>query len=444
MSNIGTKLLRLFTDEEVKAAQKALKAGPDVKRIGDAINPDEVIEGTPTRAKKQDVIDAEYDPLLIDRTARTPDEVKQYNETSLIDALNKNKTKGLAGAGLLYSDSTGSVPPKETESESPAGPTGSGSTKITSTTTKPKETSTISLPESEEAKLIESRLNNLNLQYAELKDPPMTSDVLRKQMADDLKKVRENKETTYLWAQLAERFLAAATKFGAAKEGLARNLDMSNAEVERTDWDKLTERAYIRYKEDVQDLVNKLDKEDKAKAQVDALKVRQDELRTSLKQNLAKLQDARASELRRLEERRQDRAAKAKESGLDRDLRLKIAEIKKTQSPEQVQGFVSEFTNDPATAKELYAAALLGDSAFKSALTRSGVADKLKPEALDKYSKESWFGLGERKLNVGDARGAVLSPKQAESTEKKAGPYGNRVSQNGVNYIWNGAEYIPE
>ena len=165
----------------------------------------------------------------------------------------------------------------------------------------------------EEEKLLEAKLDDTLEAYKQLTDPSMTPADLRTQMVNDLKQVRGDKEQTLMWAQLAERFLAAATKYGAAKEGLSRGLNMSQAEIERTDWDKMTDRAFDQYKEDYADLVSKFEKEDKAKAEVDKSKTEQVKAMSDLKLNIARLKDARAREMRELQQRRADRVQKAQQ-----------------------------------------------------------------------------------------------------------------------------------
>jgi len=168
--------------------------------------------------------------------------------------------------------------------------------------------------EGEAEKMLAKRLNKVNEAYNELDDPERTNENRRQEMIDDLKKVRDNREKSLAWAQLAERFLAAATKFGAAKEGLGRGLDMSQAEIERTDWDALTNRAFDKYKEDYANLIGKFEGEDKLKAATDKQKAAIAKTRADLKLQLAKLKDARAKESRAARERQLDRAAKAAKS----------------------------------------------------------------------------------------------------------------------------------
>lgn len=281
---------------------------------------------------------------------RTPEEVKQANDATFLDAFNKQRGKGLAAAGVGSFMLTADAPRTQEEvlEQEPVVPSlvekpiNSTQTTNVSQTTKSSAPSSPSAtsketpsaaPESKELQLLDNRLKNLNLQYAQLEDPPIDSAELREDMANRIKKVRDDKEAMYMWGQLAERLVAALVKYGAAREGLAKNLDMSNAEVERTNWDKLIDRAYTRYKQDADDLIVKLDKQDKAKAQVDALRVKQDEIRTSLKERMARLEDAREAEKRREAERKQERLDRARENQLNRETRTTIANLKQSNSP---------------------------------------------------------------------------------------------------------------
>lgn len=195
----------------------------------------------------------------------------------------------------------------------------------------PKKTTDIDrilLPESEEEVELNKRLKENLDAFSKLKDPEVRSKSRREQMFKDLSDVRDNREKALMWASLAERFLAAATKYAAAKEGRARNLNMSKAEIERTDWDGMIDRAYAKYKEDYENLAGDLAAEDKAVAT--SRKQREDILKESkdLAQQLARLKDARAKEQARLDQQRQELIQRAKDRRLDRTSREDIAGIK--------------------------------------------------------------------------------------------------------------------
>jgi len=353
-----------------------------------------------------------------------------------------NLQKLLGGAAIvggtgaaLYSDDEPKLPkgvtakdffieekPKETLTEKLKKPI---ETKTKAPQAKPKPKAKpiepIKVGKSEEEKVIESRLNSTLDSYNTLSDPPMTSAEIRKQMADDLKAVKGDKEKTLMWAKLAEGFMNSMIKFSAAKEGLNRGLDMSKVEIQRTDWDKKIDRLQDNYKTEVSNLIDKFDKEDKAKSQVDVSRQKLAERLMDMKQGMARLKDTRAREAERLAQKRAENIQRIKDKQLDRELRERlykmgitskegIARTKadaKAKQAESIDAFWSKFTKDPATAQELGTAAEFGEKSLTIALNRAGVADKLIPGVLKEYRKAAFFGLGPKsteKVDVGDIR----------------------------------------
>lgn len=334
---------------------------------------------------------------------------------------------GLGAGGLAYSSTVG----PGTLVEETQDPTFTDQTKPEYTETKLSETSQpeekdkkkeeeplFMLGESREEKDLNKRINNTLNSYDKLENPPVTSSDLRNKMTEDLKKLRDNREASLMWGQLAERFLTALTKYGAAREGINRGLDMSRVEVERTDWNSMINNAYKNYKEDLSQLLDQFGKEDVAKEKIDKARTEKEKEIADLKTRMARLKDAREAEIRRVRERRREQAASAEERELDRQARkdLEVLKASKKGMKEDFDQVSSEFTTDPATMRELYTAALMGKSELKAALKRAGVADKLIPAALDKYSNKTFFGLGSKKLDVGDVRDKILEEGQEQTT----------------------------
>jgi uncharacterized protein YecT (DUF1311 family) len=87
--------------------------------------------------------------------------------------------------------------------------------------------------------------------------------------------------------------IGAVTKYAAAKEGLTRGLNMSQAEIDRTDWDKKIDQAMAEYNQDYKDLSTVFKEEDKAKALTDAQKAKLKSEGLSLKGKIASLQAQR-------------------------------------------------------------------------------------------------------------------------------------------------------
>lgn len=278
--------------------------------------------------------------------------------------------------------------------------------------------------------VVENRINGYLDYLDKLQDPPITADDLRKQAMADLKSARDNREQVLNIAKILEKMIGAITKYSAAREGLARNLDMSRAEIDKTDWDSMINRTYDRYKTDVNLLIDQYDKEDQAKQRVD--RDRKDVLESvnRLRLDLAKLRDQRRRDAERAAERRRELALREQERAKrqefdekklaleERKLAIRAAENEQNEKKKaHLRATANRFTDDPATARELTVAAYMGKDALRSALSRSGVADKLIPSALQEFYKPTFFGLGADKVDVGEMRDVLISEPETESRE---------------------------
>lgn len=266
----------------------------------------------------------------------------------------------------------------------------------------PEEFPRIILGDSEEADFLEKQLQKNLEAYARVQDPEVTGEDRRKELFDDLKKVQEDRDAALAWGQIAERFLAAATKYASAKQGLARGLDMSNAQIERTNWDKLMDRAYTKYKDDYSELVKRFDAQDKAKALTDKQKADMLKEKVDLLARIKGLKDRRRARQASLDQEHQRRMQRAKEKQQE----MTIREARRTGDADT---FASLFTDDPATANELKVAAMQGEKQFEKTLNQASVRDKLKADALKPHMKRGWFGFGEEKLDPESMRKTIRS-----------------------------------
>ena len=273
----------------------------------------------------------------------------------------------------------------------------------------------VDLGESKEAKLLTARIDKTINNLSKLEDPPMTAVKLRADMFEQLKKDRDNRERSLEWAKLGDRFLAAITKYAAAKEGLARGLDMSNVNIKGSDWDKAIDRAYAKYTEAVKETQDRFDKEDKAKSAVDKSRQELSEKLMDMRGNMAKLRDIRAREKARILERRREkfedaRADHEKQQDLmqrhyeDLELRGELArEAEAGRDRRATKGLESKAqtaimkarssSRDQAKLIDLITnAAKMGNTTFEKTLNSARVLSKLDKGFLEPYMKDTWFG----------------------------------------------------
>ena len=273
----------------------------------------------------------------------------------------------------------------------------------------------VDLGESKEAKLLTARIDKTINELSKLKDPPMTAVKLRADMFEQLKKDRDDRERSLEWAKLGDRFLAAITKYAAAREGLARGLDMSNVNIKGSDWDKAIDRAYAKYTEAVKETQDRFDKEDKAKSAVDKSRQELSEKLMDMRGNMAKLRDVRAREKARILERRRERLEdtradhekredRKEEAHKDRELKGELARAaeagkdrradKGLKSKEQTAIMKARSSSrDQAKIIDLITnAAKMGNKTFEKTLNSARVLSKLDEGFLEPYVKDPLMG----------------------------------------------------
>lgn len=352
---------------------------------------------------EDDIIDAEFEPRGIEAKSSLKSKNAEPKVEPEVDTKVKKKDlkKKLAAGGAFTAGMLGlkasdfaddaTKTTQESDVQVVSEDKKPESKKIKKTKPKPKPEKPTYKPKdelSDEEKSIQNRMKGALNRLDQLENPPMTSADLRKQMADDLKKARGDKEKAYQISRLAQQFVSAITKYSAAKEGLARGLDMSSVEVRETDWDKMIDRAQDSYKSDLSELITKFDKEDKAKKAVDTSKEKMHETLLDMKQNMAKLKDMRKREAARAALRRAELAQRSKESQLDRDSRERIArgrEEGKRKRAGQFNQLMLKYTKDPKVARALVNAALRDQKTFDNVLKQTGILGKLDPEALQEF-----------------------------------------------------------
>lgn len=292
------------------------------------------------------------------------------------------KALGKVGAGLgtgLTASTIGGVP-KEPELEPK--PTEPKPTPITPVVKETKETKTekiepiniqrIILPESAADKELTQQLQSALDKFGKIKDPDVTPGAKREEMIKDLKALKADKESKLGWARLAERFLSAATKYAAAKRGQDLGLNLSRVEIERTDWDKMIDRAYDNYKTEYADMVKGFEGEDKAKALTD--EQRSDILKRSMNMRgrIAELRDAKAQAQARLDQRYQDMLQKAKEKREDRVAKQEALSVREDK-PTLPSRFLEE-----RVAAETNIRKLIQDGASRKDIKEAITKDRLK------------------------------------------------------------------
>lgn len=314
-------------------------------------------------------------------------------------------------------------------------PTQTVTTKETQKTTgtKPAAFPKINLGESQEAKELSAQIEDTANELAQLQDPPMTSAELRAKAYEGLEAARKSRANTLEWAKVFEKLVGALTKFGAAKQGLARNLDMSKAEIEKTDWDSMIDRAFKEYEYDLDKLTGRYDKEDKAKADVDSKREGMTKQMANLRARVARARDIRKREQARLDQRRAELMQRRDEAQAQREFRREQLRSKAEQQTDPE--FYSRFTDDPKTARELASAAAISEDALASAFNRASVQENLLPGALDEFQKNKGiFGWGDRVVDTEAVREAI---QQGKPTSE----YPKQVRKNGqVATVSNAAE----
>ncbi len=194
----------------------------------------------------------------------------------------------------------------------------------TKTTTKVTETK-YTEPKSEAVKFLQAELKKEDAAFQKLKAPTQTAVEARNKILADLKTARDDRQDMLGWAQIAERALGAITKYAAAKEGLSRGLDMSNADIERTDWDKLIDRTMDQYDRDLSNISGRFAKEDAALADYSGQVAASEKRRFDLMRDIAKLRDARAQRIATMQKEDKERFKPTKfeeelQKGLAKDL----------------------------------------------------------------------------------------------------------------------------
>jgi hypothetical protein len=157
------------------------------------------------------------------------------------------------------------------------------------------------------------RYGNIMDQLGKLKDPPMTSADARRDLEFGIEAAKDDRVAALGWANVAEKLVGAITKYASAKEGLTRGLDMSKAEIERTDWDAKIDQAMKQYENQMIRHGKKMGAEDKAKALIDAKRSELGEKAFDLTDKIAKLVAMREKTALSARERQADRALKAQE-----------------------------------------------------------------------------------------------------------------------------------
>jgi len=304
--------------------------------------------------------------------------------------------------------------------------------KDTPKTDSPKTTVYV-LPTSEEAELLNARIDSRLKQLDKFELPGKTANDVRQKLVDDLKKVREDKEKSLMMGQLAERFLAAVTKYAAAREGIDRGLDMSKVEIERTNWDKMIDRAQAKYAEGAKELISKFDKEDKAVSDAQARKDRLTGELADWRTRMARIEDARAAEVRRMNQLKEERVAKAKQNLLDRESRERIAQQKALSDSKKQEAYAvaSKFSKDPKTVNILQVAYQFGPEAFDEVVNTKSVMKNLDPVTAAAYKKDpgivrSFFGakpeldVEEMYEAVGEEIAQTSKPEQQPPQDNEA------------------------
>ncbi len=286
-----------------------------------------------------------------------------------------------------------------------------------------KETKPEEPKEKDEIDLIRDSITEELDVLKNLDAPPITADQLRKQMRDDLKKARDGRIDMMQWARIAERLVAGITKFAAAKEGLNRGLDMSNAEIEREDWDRRIDQAMDEYKVDMNDLIGKFDREDKALSDVESRRERSRDRIFDLRRDIARIEEARKRAAEAAKDRELDRAQRlqiakmnAAQRQADRELRQEIAKFKAASKPKKESSLLPDITSDPKVANALISAAInkddkMWDRAYGS-LRSQGL---IKPQFTISQATPGWTG---KVLDAGDADD-VREYIQQKATEMK-------------------------
>ena len=416
----------VMSDAYDKSSVPAKIKGPTANTPGKYVNPrGRVVEGESVPAKRE----SNQSTFSGDEKADDYTWLKNIGKvagagavgTGIYKAVNNDDEKNIEHKDLDLS--TGIVP--KVESRSTKASESEGPKKSNKKSGKEKEftrkqfsgklNESVDLGESAEAKLLTARIDKTINNLSKLEDPPMTAVKLRADMFEQLKKDRDNRERSLEWAKLGDRFLAAITKYAAAKEGLARGLDMSNVNIKGSDWDKAIDRAYAKYTEAVKETQDRFDKEDKAKSAVDKSRQELSEKLMDMRGNMSKLRDVRAREKARILERRRERledaradhekqqdlmqrhhedlghrkeAEKKREAGRDRrasqaaDSRVRAAIVKAKSSSDEQAKLLDHLTN----------AAKVGNKTFAKTLGSARVLSKLDKEFLKPYMKDTWFG----------------------------------------------------
>ena len=181
------------------------------------------------------------------------------------------------------------------------------STEETTSETKPDTTEKPSFGRVEEKPLPPSELlTNLNKRLADNEELLAKTKIPTKKILqsdyDRLKEARTGRTEMLQWAQLANEFVNAITKFAAAKEGLRTGLNLSKVETAKIDWDKKIDQAYKQYEMDYNNLVKKEDREDTDIAQAEKRKENLREEIRDLRQLIAQTKDSRVKEQARQRE----------------------------------------------------------------------------------------------------------------------------------------------
>jgi hypothetical protein len=257
------------------------------------------------------------------------------------------------------------------------------------------------LPKSREAGILRNQLNKTEAILNKLENPSIDPAEIRRDMYNDLKGVRDDRSSMLQWAKLAERTLAAATKWYAAKEGDRQGLDMSKAEIERTNWDALIENTWKTYKSDLAELSDVYDKQDKAKADVDSKRTELKKHADELASRVGRAEDARARTIATLRQKHKDRLQDIKLKREKNKLTKDIAEAKaaQKQSPDSTESDRARATLDLLIEN--------GDT-----------------EAVDAFITKNWDHLSEEDTRMLKKSGwwneeyAALPPKSAPTEPK--------------------------